>query len=96
MSRDMITDDSQEAFSIEESTTTFTDTGNTIQNVTITIGDTTYCFSKHSARTYETVGVHDIGRTPITVYNDKVTKKIKRVPKSNPRKTFWTTIEKVE
>ena len=68
MSRDMIQDDSQEAFKIEESTTTFTDTGNTISNVMIKIGGTRYYFSKHSNAKEETVRVHDIGNTPITVF----------------------------
>ena len=90
MSRDMITIDSQEVFSIEESTTTFTDSGNTIQTVTICVGDTTYCFSKHSSRAEETLGVHGIGDTQITVYRAKIIKQIKRVCG-----TFWTVIQKV-
>lgn len=91
MSQDMITNDSQEVFTITESTTTFTETGNTVQNVTITIGDTTYKLCKHSNSKCETVGIHNIGETPITVYRSKLSKKLTKLSCG----TSWTVLEKV-
>jgi hypothetical protein len=92
MSREIIKDDSQEVFLIEESTATFTDTGSTIQTVTIMIGDTTYKLSKHSNSKCETLGVHHIGDTEITVYRDKVSKRRRKLPCG----ASWTVIKKVK
>tara|TARA_R110000822_G_scaffold115209_1_gene246947 strand:- start:532 stop:813 length:282 start_codon:yes stop_codon:yes gene_type:complete len=91
MSREIIKDDSQEVFTIEERTATFTDSGNTIQSVTVTIGGSTYCFSKHSNRDHETLAVHRIGDTPITVFEAKVSKKMTKLPCG----TSWTVIKEV-
>lgn len=88
----MTQDDSQEAFTIEESKTTFTDTGNTISSVRIKIGETTYHFSKHSCAKEETVGIHDIGNTPITVFRQKVSKRTTKMSCG----TQWTVIQKVD
>tara|TARA_R110001632_G_scaffold1417_12_gene6274 strand:- start:510 stop:791 length:282 start_codon:yes stop_codon:yes gene_type:complete len=91
MSRELIKDDSQEVFTIEESTTTFTDSGNTIQSVTVMIGGSTYRLSKHSNSDHESLAVHHIGDTPITIYSEKVSKKMTKLPCG----ASWTEIKKV-
>tara|TARA_R110002051_G_C8654843_1_gene488141 strand:+ start:630 stop:908 length:279 start_codon:yes stop_codon:yes gene_type:complete len=92
MSREMIKDDSQEVFVIEQQTTTFPITGNTIQTVTVKLGDTTFELTKHSNSDSADLNIHRIGGTEVTIFSQKVSKQQTKLSCGS----FWTVIEKVD